>query len=140
MPVRTIARGKEDLVTATPDTPATEIAQMMDDHTVGSVIVVEDDEPVGIVTDRDLAMEILNEDRDRELTASEFMSSDLVTADADDGVMELCRTMREHSVRRIPVVDDGKIAGIVTLDDVMVLLEDEMKNLSEVIRSESPPY
>ena len=141
MPVRTIARSEGELLTAPPTATATDIAQIMDDHSVGSVILVENDHPVGIVTDRDLAMEIVKEGRDTTTPVSEFMSTDLVTADSKEGVMELCKRMQEHGIRRMPVVEgDGTLTGIVTLDDLVVLLEDELKNLSEVIRSESPPY
>lgn len=140
MPVRSIARGREQIVTAAPSATATELAETMDEHGVGSVVIVEGDEPVGIVTDRDLALDVIMAKRDFGAPAEEIMTHELVTVDADDGVMELARTMQEHSVRRMPVVDDGKLVGIVTLDDVIVLLEDEMKGISDVIRSESPPY
>jgi CBS domain-containing protein len=140
MPVRSIARGTDQLVTAAPDATATSLARAMDDDSVGSVVIVEDDEPVGIVTDRDLALSVLMEGRDGDTPAAEFMTRDLVTVHAEAGVMELCRTMREHGVRRLPVVDDGRLTGIVTLDDVVVLLQGEMENITEVIRTESPPY
>jgi CBS domain-containing protein len=68
------------------------------------------------------------------------MTSDPVTVDVDDGVADVCRTMREHGVRRVPVTDGGALAGIVTMDDVLVLLGREMDDLTSVVEAESPPY
>lgn len=141
MTVETIARDRNELVTVSPDDPVREVAETMRDTTVGSAIVERDEEPVGIVTDRDLAMQILAEGEDpSSMTARDVMTEDPVTADVDDGVFEICEMMRESGIRRMPVVDGGKLAGIVTLDDLIVLLEGEMNGLSEVIRKESPPY
>lgn len=141
MPVESIARDRTELVTVSPDDSVREVAEIMRDESVGSAIVERDAEPVGIVTDRDLSMEVLAAGMDpATTTARDVMTADPVTADVDDGVFELCELMREHGIRRVPVVDDGKLAGIVTLDDLVVLLEGEMNDLSEVILSESPPY
>ncbi|MFC7204076.1 CBS domain-containing protein [Haloferax namakaokahaiae] len=141
MTVRDIARPKEELVTAEPDTEVRELARQMRDRSVGSVIVANDDEIHGIVTDRDLAIEVGGEGRNPDkLTAKEVMAEDPFTVEADSGVYELFRELREHGVRRAPVVDGDELCGIVTADDLLVLLEDEMHELSQIIRSESPPY
>lgn len=141
MPVETIARDRTELVTVSPDDSIGDVAAIMRDEMVGSAIVERDSEPVGILTDRDLTIEVLAEGKDPSgMTARDVMTPDPATADVDDGVFELCELMREQGVRRMPVVDDGKLVGIVTLDDLIVLLEGEMNDLSEVILSESPPY
>ncbi|WP_336359953.1 CBS domain-containing protein [Haladaptatus sp. ZSTT2] len=141
MTIRDIARPREELVSATKETPVTELATMMRERTVGSVVIEERGKPIGIVTDRDLAMKIVAAGKNpRDLTAADVMNGNTITVDADDGVFDVCRTMRESGVRRVPVMDNGELAGILTLDDIIVLLEDELHDLSEVIRSESPPY
>lgn len=141
MPVRTVARQRSELVTASPDTPVRELAESMRRQGVGSVVIEREEEPVGIVTDRDLAVEIIAEGKDTtETTARDVMGRDPITADADEGIFEVCQLMRERSIRRLPVVDDGKLVGIITLDDLMVLLDDEMGDLSDVIRTESPSW
>lgn len=141
MPVRTVARQRNELVTASPDTPVQEVADLMRRESVGSVIVEREDEPVGIVTDRDIAIEIVAAGAEfSETTARDVMARDPITVDADDGIFEVCQLMRQRAVRRLPVVDEGKLVGIVTLDDLLVLLDDEMSDLSEVIRSESPSW
>lgn len=138
--IRSIVR--EQVVSASPDTPVTEIAQLMDEEDVGSVVIVEDERPRGIVTDRDLAMEVLVHERDpSSLTAADVMTEEVVTVDVDSGIFDVIRTMQESSVRRIPAVDsDGRVAGIVTFDDFVVLLGRELKQLGNVVEAEIPPY
>lgn len=141
MPVKTIARQQNELVTVHPDTPLQEAAELLRREKVGSAVVERDGEPVGILTDRDLALDVIADGMDfSDMTARDVMSRDPVTVDANEGIFEACRLMRERSVRRLPVVDGDQLVGIVTLDDLVVLIDDEMSDLSEVIRAESPPW
>ncbi|KAB1194736.1 CBS domain-containing protein [Haloferax sp. MBLA0076] len=141
MTVRDIARPKDELVTAKVDTPVDELAKMMEDRMVGSVVIANGDDIEGIVTDRDIALKCVGAGGDlKGMTASDVMTGEPFTVDADLGVYDLFHQMREHGVRRAPIVDNGKLSGIVTLDDLLVLLEDEMHELSEIIRAGSPPY
>ena len=140
MPVEDIAR--TDVMTAGRGQSAGNLATVMKAENVGSVIVENDDRPVGIVTDRDLVIEVLEPRADpTTVTAEEIMTETPVTVGGDAGVFDAIRTLHEHSVRRLPVVDDaGTIAGIVTLDDLVVMLSDELDSLGGVIEAESPPY
>jgi CBS domain-containing protein len=143
-----IAREAEEVVTASPDDTVKDIAETMEEENVGSVVVVDSGEPVGIVTDRDVAVRVVARGEDPETTsASDVMSEDLVVVNSHDGISDLIDTLDAAGVRRMPVVEDGEISGIVTLDDIAVLLavelegiSDEMTSLSNVIRSGSPPY
>ncbi len=118
------------------------LATVMKEEDVGSVIIEDDHRPVGIVTDRDLVLEVLEPRRDpSEVTAADVMTETPTTVRTDEGILEATAAMYEKGVRRLPIVDDdGEIVGIVTLDDLMVLLTDEMDNLVGVIEWESPPY
>lgn len=154
MTVQGIAR--EDVVTATPDSSIQEVARAMFDENVGSVVIVDDDEVVGIVTDRDLAVELLAVDGDAnlfdhdvavdEVTAANVMTADPLTVNTSDELPRVLHHMTEASARRIPVVDDeGHLAGILTLDDVVIHLAGEsthvsaqLDNVAGVIRTESP--
>ncbi|MEF8975074.1 MAG: CBS domain-containing protein [Halapricum sp.] len=130
-----------DPIAATRQASIGHVAAIMRDENVGSVVIVEDEEPVGIITDRDIAVKVTAEGKEPDdVTAEEIMTPDPVTVERETGVMELTRVMAEHSVRRIPVVDDGKLDGIITLDDVDKLLSDERQHLTEVIEAESPAY
>lgn len=139
MTVRDIAR--EKVATVSTDAVVDEIVATMADLGVGSVVVLDGDDPVGIITDRDLVLRVFGVDADpASVTASEVMSGDLVTATGDEGVYELVRMMAQNGVRRVPVVTDGDLAGIVTLDDVIILLSMEIQSIETLIRSESPPF
>lgn len=140
MPVKDLAR--EDVVTAGRETPITELARAMRDEHVGSVVITTDDGPVGIVTDRDLTTRVLAEETDPATgTAADVMSTDLCAVGPDAGFYEAARAMSENAVRRLPVcTDDGKLVGIVTVDDLNELLAEEHQQLSSVIQAQRPPY
>jgi CBS domain-containing protein len=140
MAIHDIAR--TDVVTIHRTQSAGNVATVMKEQNVGSVVVEAEGAPVGIVTDRDLAMKVLEPREDpRELTAGDIMSEHPTTVHEDDGVFEVTQVMSEKKVRRLPVVDsEGAIVGIVTLDDLLVLFTDEMNGLATVVEAESPPY
>ena len=138
--IKTIVR--EEVVTASPSTSLTELAKIMEEEDVGSVVIVEENRPRGIVTDRDITIEAVARGEDpTSVTAEDVMSEDLVTVDADSGIFDVIRTMEESNVRRIPAVDsDGDLAGIVAFDDLVILLGRELKLLGDVVEAEIPPY
>ena len=139
MTVEALAR--EKVVSIGTDASVVEAAELMRDRNVGSVVVVEEGSPVGIVTDRDLALNAIGDDVDaRSLTVAEVMSEDLLTVEPGTGVLDLMREMSSEGVRRVPVVEDGELLGIVTLDDLIVLLSMELQSMANLIRAESPPH
>lgn len=132
---------RTDVVTATRETSAFELARTLRETDVGSVVVTDDRVPVGIVTDRDIATRVVAEGLDpRATTAENVMTDDPVTVEMDRGVFEVTTAMRQEGVRRIPVVENGELAGIVTLDDLVTLLTEELGNLAAVVEAETPPY
>ena len=140
MPVEDLARS--EVVTATKETAVSELGRTMADETVGSVVIVDDETPVGIVTDRDLALRCVADESDLgDQTAGNVMTEDLATIDRAAGFYEAVGLMRDHGIRRLPVTDeDGTLAGILTTDDLTTLLADEQQGLSEVIEAQRPPY
>lgn len=140
MPLSDLAR--TDVVTASPDTPTSELAHRMRDENVGSVIITNDNAPVGIVTDRDLTTRLVaNGDEPDGRVARDVMSEDLCTASPEVGMYEAVREMSEHGVRRLPVCDDnGDLTGIITADDMIELLADEQQSLSRIIEHQRPSY
>ena len=123
MPIKDVWRPNEELVSATPDTSIREICQLVVERKIGCVVIRAADEPTDIVTDRDVAMVVDAGGPVADLTVEDVMNRDPDTADSDDGIFELCATMDEHGVRRLPVVDGDELFGIVTLDDMAVLLD-----------------
>lgn len=127
-----------DVVTAEPDTPAPELAEKMAEEDVGAVIVVDRDEPVGVVTDRTVALALRKGDVS-ERTARDLLSEDLVTGTTTMTVFDALDELSEANVRRLPIVDeDGSLEGIVTLDDILVLLGTELEKAAAIIRNQSP--
>lgn len=137
MSVQDIAR--TNVVTASPDEPAEMLAKQLKENNVGSIVVTEDEEPVGLVTDRDLVTRVVaNLGAASGLTAGDIMTPEAITIEADEGIFTLTELMRREAIRRVPVVSDGELTGIVSMDDVQRLLVDELANLSQVIEKESP--
>jgi len=138
MPVKTLA---VDVTTARPDTSVTDLAQTMLDAELGDLVIAEDDTPVGIVTDRDIALAVAQHDDLSDLTAEDVMTSDPVTIHEDATAVDLPATMAEGRVRRIPVVDDdGNLTGIATLDDVVATAGEMLDDVATVIEGQSREF
>lgn len=128
-----------DVVTVEPDTPIATVVAQMAEQDVGSVVVVEDDRPTGILTDRSVCLALEDDPDVTEKTANDLVSGDLETGTTDESVFDVIRRLEESRIRRLPIVDDdGTLQGIVTLDDLLVLLGGELNNAIEVIREQSP--
>lgn len=116
-----------------------EAARLMRQHHVGTIVIVEDIEgrrkPVGIVTDRDIAIEVVAAGVDPNgLVIGDIMGGDLVTVAETQGIFETIRYMRSRGVRRVPVVDNGGwLVGIVTLDDLLELIAEELNEMTKLI-------
>lgn len=124
-----------DTVIARRDDSIYTAAKLMREHHVGSVVVVEDIpegvRPVGLVTDRDLVVEILALDLDpSQLQVGDVMSSELLTGKESDGIWVTLKRMRSEGVRRLPVVsNEGLLQGIISVDDLLELLVGELADL-----------
>jgi CBS domain-containing protein len=108
----------ETVVTAPPDRTVREIAEMMRERNVGSVVLIEEQRPVGFLTDRDLTVSVLADGRDLGDHAADHASSPVITANAGMNVEEAAELMVRHGVRRLVIVDDDRLTGILTLDDI----------------------
>lgn len=118
-------------------------AKLMRKHHVGSLIVVAKDDargrvPVGILTDRDIVVEVLTGGLDyRTVTVGEVMTRDPVSVSEDEDVLEALRIMRRRGMRRLPVLARaGTLAGIVTIDDLLELFAEQLGDLVKAIASE----
>lgn len=103
-----------------------EAAQTMRDWGIGAVLVVHDQSLYGLVTDRDLVVRAVAEFKGPEEAVGPVSSGDLVGVEADADAAEAVRLMREHAVRRLPVIDDGQVTGVVSLGDLdLPTMQDE---------------
>jgi signal-transduction protein with cAMP-binding, CBS, and nucleotidyltransferase domain len=111
-------------------------AQTMRDWGIGAVLVVNDQALYGLVTDRDLAVRAVAESKGPDEPVGPLSSQDLIGVDADDDAAVAVRLMREHSVRRLPVIEDGQVAGLVSLGD-LALQDDPASALAELSKQRS---
>jgi CBS domain-containing protein len=132
------------VVTAAPEASAISVARQMRDHRVGSVVIVDPEgSPVAMVTDRDLALRVFAEDIDAASPVGEYASRPLVCGEPGMELDEAAALMVQHRVRRLPVVDADRLAGIVTLDDIAVRtgnLEVAQRMTAEVIEGALPQF
>ena len=121
-----MARTIGDIMTRNPRTVDTgdsvlEAARQMRDGDFGSVVVLRDGRVDGIVTDSDIAVRAVAEGRDPESTrVSEICSTGVATVEPGQSIEEAVQIMREHDIRRLPVVEDGRPVGILSLGDLAV--------------------
>lgn len=131
-----------EVVIVTADTTITVAAKLMRHHHVGSIVVVDESGgarlPVGILTDRDIVIEICAMELDQNLlTVGDIMSRDLVTVRETEGVLETMEIMRYKGVRRLPVVGaEGQLTGIISVDDLLDVVAEELGELTKVLARE----
>jgi CBS domain-containing protein len=127
---------RTEIATARDEAPVRELVERMAEYAVGCVVVLDvDNHPVGIVTDRDLTVRVVAQGRDPStLRAADVMSKPLVTAAPDERLEAITKRMRSAAVRRLPVVRDGRLTGLVALDDIVVELGRELDDLGEAAR------
>ena len=133
----------ENPVCCLPTDSVSSVAMKMKDENVGSIPVIESEESrklVGIVTDRDLAVQVVANNCSTESTrVADVMSKNVISCRLDDDLQTAINAMAEHQIRRIPVVDlDQKIVGIISQADVATRL-DEPDETARVVREISQP-
>ncbi len=119
-----------------------EAAKLMRDQHVGSVLIVDEQDgkrvPVGIVTDRDLVVEVIAPELDADaITVGDIMMTGFAVVKEETGVFEAIQYIRTKGIRRLPVVDaEERLIGIVTLDDLLILLAEELDALAKLVARE----
>jgi CBS domain-containing protein len=131
---------KKPVVKISPETNISEACRLLKENNVGCLVADGDGKLRGIVTDRDIALKVTGERRDPEKTqVDEIMSRDLIRISVDKDLWQLTALMHAYHVRRVPIVNGyDKTLGIVTLDDLIALLGDEMSELGKAISEEFP--
>lgn len=113
------------VVTAAVHTPVREVAEIMRERNVGAVVLcAEDGSPSGIVTDRDVAVSVVAAGCDPHASAGEHASSPVITGEPGMHLNEAATLMARFGIRRLPVVEGGRLAGMLTLDDIAVRTAD----------------
>ena len=132
-----------NVVTAKRETSITDAARIMRDRHVGCLVVTEGDdnplEPVGILTDRDIVIEVIakNVDLDK-VTVGDIMTYTLIKVNTQDTILDTAQRMRARGIRRVPVIrDTGELTGILALDDILALLSEELSLLTKITSREA---
>ncbi len=126
---------KKETVVVSRHAPVAEAAKLMRKFHVGSLVVVDVEgdrkRPVGILTDRDIVVEIVAEQLDpEEIVVGDVMSDQLVTVEEGEGLLEAIALMRESGVRRVPVVDArGRLVGLIASDDALEVIAGHLEDL-----------
>lgn len=124
----------ENVRTVRSNSTVTEAVRKMNKFEIGSVVVVEGDRPVGIITERDILRRVLEVTMGAEaMKAKEIMSSPLTTVNVEATVEEAARVMADRRIKKLPVVRDGKLVGIVTSTDIVRSQPKLVELLSEIV-------
>jgi CBS domain-containing protein len=124
------------------ETSVIQVSQLMREHHVGSIVVTEVQNdcniPVGIITDRDLVIELLSKEVDvTRVTAGDVMSTEIITARESSHIYDILKLMRGKGIRRVPVVNDEKVLiGIVTVDDLLDVVISELDDIVNIVAIE----
>ena len=108
-----------NVVTIRPDQTIESAARIMANHGISSIVVYDKGKPVGILTERDLLTRIVAVGRDpRKITVADIMTPDIVACSPDTSIEEACRTMKMNKIKKLAVVQDDVLEGIVSLTDI----------------------
>jgi CBS domain-containing protein len=108
---------QRDVVTIAPDDTLADAARMLRKHDISAVVVIEGGAPIGILTERDFVHAVVDEEDPEALTVRSRMSSELVTVESRANVTAASELMAQHSIRHLPVVDHGRLVGMVSIRD-----------------------
>lgn len=125
------------MVVLNPSTPVLEAARAIESNEVGAVLVQEKGHVAGIVTDRDLTVRVVGRGLDpRSTPLSAVMSTAVATLSPKDGQRDAIRLMQDRNVRRIPLVEEGRLVGMVTLDDLLLDEAADIEDLGAIVQSQ----
>jgi CBS domain-containing protein len=128
-----------DVITISPTAPVSEAAYLMMREDIGSLVVVDNQmHPVGIVTDRDLVVYAVAEGKNPDdAIVEEVMTKDVVYVEEETNILDILSTMSEYSIRRMPVTKEGRLTGIISVDDLIVVIANELVDLAMAVSSKS---
>lgn len=117
-----------------------EAARLMRDEHIGSLPITDDEELVGMITDRDITTRVVAEAADPKMTSvGDVVSRDLISVEPDKDLEEAVQLMASHQVRRLPVVEDGRLVGIVAQADIALTLRENEQRTGELVEAISEP-
>jgi len=109
----------KEVVTTDPKATVWEASEKMKAYNIGTLVVVEGDFPVGVLTERDITYRLVARNRHSSTLVEDVMSTSLITVDVDTPLDRALSTMNKNNFRRIPVLEEGKLAGILSIRDIL---------------------
>jgi CBS domain-containing protein len=123
----------KNVITVTPDRNIQEVAKIMKDKSIGSIVVVQGEKPIGIITEKDMVNKICAENiTPANVKVGDVMTRTLVFAHAHDSVNEISRRMSLAKIRRMPIIENDKLVGIITETDLLNIIAYIQKDLYEL--------
>jgi len=127
---------QKNVIIATADVSVARAAEFIAQEKTGSLIIIEDDCPAGIVTETDLVRKCVAKAMDvNTTTIGDVMTRNPITVDKSSSVINAIHTMQEHKIKRLPIVDDDKLVGIITSSDVISIMAELYKMFSSNVES-----
>ncbi|PIX51167.1 MAG: hypothetical protein COZ52_00315, partial [Candidatus Aenigmarchaeota archaeon CG_4_8_14_3_um_filter_37_24] len=122
------------VISASKDISIKEAARTLTKHEIGSLIIVEDEKIVGVITESDIIRKVVATGLDPSVTlVEEMMTKDVITIDADAELNDACQTMVDHKIKRLPVLDGGQLVGIITTTDIISVEPKLMEELGKIM-------
>ena len=131
-----LARKGSMAVTVRPDLSVREALALLARHNIGALIAVEGDRPVGILSERDIVREAARNERFFERTVAELMTRDVITGQPHDDLLSVANTMTVRRIRHLPVVDQGRLVGIVSIGDVVKAQRDHYQGEVDTLQTQ----
>jgi CBS domain-containing protein len=123
----------KDVVTVSKDTLILDAAKIMDEKNIGCLVVVEDGTPIGIITEKDFLRKVVASQKDLNSRVEEIMSTPLISIERKVDYGEAAAIMTKNKIRRLPVIEEGKLYGIITMSDILPnYIDDLLKALDKI--------
>ena len=131
-----LARKGSMAVTVRPEQSIRDALALLERHNIGALIAVEGDRPVGILSERDIVREAARNDAFFARMVADLMTRDVITGQPHDDLFSVAYTMTERRIRHLPVVDQGRLVGIVSIGDVMKAQRDHYQGEVDTLQTQ----
>jgi len=129
----------DKVITARKDASLDQAVQLMNEHEIGCLVIVENDKPIGIITERDLLKRCLARSKElRGLKVSDVMSQPLVVVSPKTEIEEAAKVMCEKKIKKLPIVEEGRLRGLITLTDIL-RIQPQLIRMYKIFSSDLAP-
>jgi len=131
-----LARKGSVAVTVRPEQTIREALALLDRHNIGALIAVEGDHPVGILSERDIVRQAARDEKFFVRVVGELMTRDVITGQPHDDLLSVAHTMTERRIRHLPVVDKGRLVGMVSIGDIVKAQRDHYQGEVDTLQTQ----